>query len=33
MLGGALFAGTLIAVLMVTHYQHHMSDSDDDPTT
>lgn len=32
MLGGALFAGTLIAVLMVTHYQHHMSDSDDDPT-
>ena len=33
LLSGALLAGTLIAVLLVTHYQQHMSDSDDDPTS
>ena len=33
LLSGALLLGTLIAILAVTHYQHNMSDSEDDQTS
>ena len=33
LLSGALLLGTLVAILAVTHYQHNMSDSEDDQTS